>query len=74
MEARLLEPTPSPTPHLNPTPTPTPNPMQARLLERGLTSGRSDDNLESIRKRFRTFKVCWLPLLTDSTYSTYSTY
>ena len=31
--------------------------MEARLLERGLTSGRSDDNLESIRKRFRTFKV-----------------
>ena len=31
--------------------------MEARLLERGLTSGRSDDNLESIRKRFRTFKA-----------------
>ena len=28
---------------------------QARLLERGKTSGRSDDNLESIRKRFRTY-------------------
>jgi len=29
--------------------------MEARLLERGKTSGRSDDNLESIRKRFRTY-------------------
>lgn len=29
--------------------------MEARLLERGKTSGRSDDNAESIRKRFRTF-------------------
>eukprot|EP00958_Prasinococcus_capsulatus_P025032 scaffold4075_cov299-Prasinococcus_capsulatus_cf.AAC.5 len=31
--------------------------MEARLLKRGETSGRSDDNLESIRKRFRTFLV-----------------
>jgi len=29
--------------------------MEARLLERGKTSGRSDDNIESIRKRFRTY-------------------
>ena len=28
--------------------------MEARLLERGKTSGRSDDNIESIKKRFRT--------------------
>ena len=28
--------------------------MEARLLERGKTSGRTDDNIESIRKRFRT--------------------
>lgn len=29
--------------------------MEARLLERGKTSGRTDDNIESIKKRFRTF-------------------
>jgi UMP-CMP kinase len=28
--------------------------MEARLLERGKTSGRTDDNLESIKKRFST--------------------
>eukprot|EP00929_Paragymnodinium_shiwhaense_P113635 TRINITY_DN81924_c0_g1_i1.p1 TRINITY_DN81924_c0_g1~~TRINITY_DN81924_c0_g1_i1.p1 ORF type:complete len:1781 (+),score=505.68 TRINITY_DN81924_c0_g1_i1:112-5454(+) len=30
--------------------------MEARLLERGKTSGRSDDNIESIKKRFRVFQ------------------
>ncbi|CEP21799.1 URA6 [Cyberlindnera jadinii] len=29
--------------------------MLQRLLERGKTSGRSDDNIESIKKRFKTF-------------------
>lgn len=29
--------------------------MLKRLLERGKTSGRTDDNIESIKKRFRTF-------------------
>lgn len=29
--------------------------MEKRLLERGKTSGRSDDNIESIRKRFKTY-------------------
>jgi adenylate kinase family enzyme len=29
--------------------------MQERLLNRGKTSGRTDDNLESIKKRFKTF-------------------
>ena len=29
--------------------------MQERLLNRGKTSGRADDNAESIKKRFRTF-------------------
>lgn len=29
--------------------------MEARLLERGKTSGRADDNIESIKKRFKTF-------------------
>ena len=28
--------------------------MEERLLERGKTSGRTDDNIESIRKRFKT--------------------
>ena len=30
--------------------------MLARLLKRGETSGRSDDNLESIKKRFVTYQ------------------
>ena len=34
-----------------------------RLLERGKTSGRSDDNLESIRKRFKTFKEETRPIV-----------
>eukprot|EP00435_Cladocopium_sp_Y103_P013950 s2680_g3.t1 len=36
--------------------------MEARLLERGKTSGRADDNLESIRKRFTTYtQEPWTP-------------
>jgi len=30
--------------------------LEERLLKRGQDSGRADDNLESIRKRFRTFQ------------------
>jgi len=30
--------------------------LEERLLKRGQASGRDDDNLESIRKRFRTFQ------------------
>ena len=30
--------------------------MTQRLLQRGQTSGRSDDNLESIKKRFVTYE------------------
>eukprot|EP00308_Calcidiscus_leptoporus_P021934 CAMPEP_0119355464 /NCGR_PEP_ID=MMETSP1334-20130426/4296_1 /TAXON_ID=127549 /ORGANISM="Calcidiscus leptoporus, Strain RCC1130" /LENGTH=352 /DNA_ID=CAMNT_0007369297 /DNA_START=1 /DNA_END=1059 /DNA_ORIENTATION=+ len=37
--------------------------MEERLLARGVTSGRSDDNLESIRKRFRTFDLETKPVL-----------
>ncbi|CAJ1363365.1 unnamed protein product [Effrenium voratum] len=37
--------------------------MEARLLERGKTSGRADDNLESIKKRFATFKQESLPVV-----------
>jgi len=34
-----------------------------RLLERGKTSGRSDDNEESIKKRFRTFEETSVPVI-----------
>lgn len=37
--------------------------MEQRLLERGKTSGRSDDNIESIRKRFRTFIETSMPVI-----------
>ncbi|CAK9114351.1 unnamed protein product [Durusdinium trenchii] len=37
--------------------------MEARLLERGKTSGRADDNLESIRKRFATYTQESLPVV-----------
>ena len=37
--------------------------MQERLLKRGETSGRSDDNLESIQKRFDTFMGQSLPVV-----------
>jgi len=37
--------------------------MQERLLKRGETSGRSDDNIESIKKRFRTFVDTSMPVV-----------
>ncbi|KAG5182626.1 adenylate kinase-domain-containing protein [Tribonema minus] len=37
--------------------------LEARLLHRGLSSGRSDDNLESARKRFRTYVETTLPVV-----------
>eukprot|EP00927_Polykrikos_kofoidii_P012632 TRINITY_DN15463_c0_g1_i1.p1 TRINITY_DN15463_c0_g1~~TRINITY_DN15463_c0_g1_i1.p1 ORF type:complete len:462 (+),score=86.35 TRINITY_DN15463_c0_g1_i1:70-1455(+) len=37
--------------------------MEARLLNRGKTSGRSDDNLETIRKRFKTHREESVPIL-----------
>lgn len=37
--------------------------MEKRLIERGKTSGRSDDNLESIRKRFRTYIDSTMPII-----------
>ena len=37
--------------------------MEHRLLERGKTSGRADDNAESIRKRFRTFVETSMPVV-----------
>lgn len=37
--------------------------MEKRLLKRGETSGRDDDNEESIRKRFRTFVETSMPVV-----------
>jgi UMP-CMP kinase len=37
--------------------------MLQRLLKRGETSGRADDNLESIKKRFQTFQEQSLPVV-----------
>ena len=37
--------------------------MLARLLERGKSSGRSDDNVETITKRFKTFYADTMPVL-----------
>jgi len=34
-----------------------------RLLKRGETSGRIDDNIESIKKRFHTFEVTSMPVV-----------
>ncbi|KAJ3274964.1 hypothetical protein HDV01_001828 [Terramyces sp. JEL0728] len=40
--------------------------LESRLLERGKTSGRLDDNLETIRKRFFTFQNESLPILSTA--------
>ncbi|KAJ7273441.1 UMP-CMP kinase [Mycena haematopus] len=37
--------------------------MLERLLERGKTSGREDDNAESIKKRFTTYKETTMPVI-----------
>lgn len=37
--------------------------MTERLTERGKTSGRADDNPESIKKRFKTFKETSYPVI-----------
>jgi UMP-CMP kinase len=37
--------------------------MLKRLLKRGETSGRTDDNVESIKKRFRTFDETSMPVV-----------
>jgi UMP-CMP kinase len=37
--------------------------MLERLLNRGKTSGRADDNIESIRKRFKTFRDTSYPVI-----------
>lgn len=38
--------------------------MLQRLLNRGKTSGRADDNIESIKKRFKTFVDTSMPVVT----------
>ena len=35
----------------------------SRLLERGKTSGRVDDNIESIKKRFHTYQDSSMPII-----------
>ncbi|EFC39103.1 pyruvate phosphate dikinase [Naegleria gruberi] len=37
--------------------------LEQRLLERGKTSGRSDDNAESIKKRFKTYSDQTMPVI-----------
>ena len=37
--------------------------MEDRLTERGKTSGRSDDNPETMRKRFHTFVQSSMPVV-----------
>lgn len=37
--------------------------LEHRILTRGLTSGRSDDNTETVKKRLQTYKESTLPIL-----------
>jgi UMP-CMP kinase len=37
--------------------------MEERLLKRGESSGRTDDNIESIRKRFKTYIDQTMPII-----------
>ena len=37
--------------------------MTKRIMERAKTSGRSDDNLESLKKRFNNFKTEQMPII-----------
>jgi UMP-CMP kinase len=39
--------------------------MEKRLLHRGETSGRADDNAESIKKRFKTFIETSMPVVDE---------
>ncbi|KAF2015857.1 UMP-CMP kinase-like protein [Aaosphaeria arxii CBS 175.79] len=39
--------------------------MLERLLDRGKTSGRADDNIESIKKRFRVFVETSMPVVNE---------
>lgn len=37
--------------------------MEQRLIKRGETSGRADDNVETIKKRFETFRTETEPVI-----------
>mmetsp|Transcript_19573 Transcript_19573/g.46489 ORF Transcript_19573/g.46489 Transcript_19573/m.46489 type:complete len:99 (+) Transcript_19573:319-615(+) len=37
--------------------------LEKRLLKRGETSGRDDDNIEAVRKRFKTFQEESMPIV-----------
>lgn len=37
--------------------------METRLIKRGQTSGRTDDNVEAIRKRFKTYHQSTMPII-----------
>ena len=37
--------------------------MTNRIMERAKTSGRNDDNLESLEKRFNNFKIEQMPII-----------
>jgi len=37
--------------------------MLQRLLKRGVSSGRNDDNVESIKKRFSTYRDQTMPVI-----------
>ena len=37
--------------------------MTTRILERAKTSGRVDDNIESLKKRFDNFKTVQMPVI-----------
>ena len=39
--------------------------MTARIMERGLTSGRLDDNEEAIRKRLVTYRESTMPIIKE---------
>ena len=39
--------------------------MEERLLERGKTSGRADDNIDTIKKRFETFNNETQPIVSQ---------
>jgi UMP-CMP kinase len=38
--------------------------MISRIMERSKTSGRNDDNIEALRKRFKTFHTETMPIVT----------
>ena len=39
--------------------------MTKRIMERAKTSGRVDDNMESLKKRFVTFREDTMPVIAD---------